>query len=1574
MPELIDNLSDAKPIPVFGFIHVATHGTWRDVYAEQLELLRSSGLFDRTSRIYVGIVGPEAYSFEVSEDKITVIYRSPDFCEYEFPTLRFLKTFCSTHAGLVYYVHSKGVFRNSAGTEDWRRYMQYFVIERYAECIQALAYFDICGVNWQELPWQHFSGNFWWATASYVAKLPDLDQLPPVLEGWDQQERHQCERWIGAGTDVRPASLHQSRSDHYKFEYPRSFYAGPPKGTPYSQLRIALIFDNLIRRDTTGIYCLRALRQLTHVSHYMPWELGLVPREVFNLFLYIDDGLDYPLPDQFRPSAIWAIDTHLNPQRLIRRAGTVDFVFAAQRDGVELLCEAGIQCVGWLPLACDPEVHAKLEVPKTFDVSFVGHLSTPDRVSLARIVRDRFPNSFIGQRFFMEMAETYSASRVVLNQSVRNDINMRVFEALSCGSLLISNDLANNGQGQLLTEGVHYIAYRDLNELVSKIQYYLSHPAEGEAIAVKGRIEALSRHTYWHRMNSIMEAVIPNLPRAVVARSPVPVLPADSVARPRLTSIIVLTLNQLEYTRRCLSALREKTLGPYELIVVDNGSTDGTLDYLRHCPDLRLIENSENRGFPAGVNQGIAASAGDRILLLNNDTLVTRDWLSQLLRVLDSDAGIGLVGPLSNGSLGQEFGRFAADDISQIDQVARSIAREHSGRCEDVSILRAFCLLIRREVIDRIGLFDEAFGIGTYDDYEYCRRAASVGYRLVMTANAYVHHFGAVTLNAIGINVTALLQKNQLLFETRWKKDFSARDPGPQCDVLTSIVLVTFNGVDHTRACLESLARHTPEHHEIIVVDNGSSDGTIPFLRSQASVRFIQNATNQGFPAAANQGLRAAAGERILLLNNDVIVTQGWLKRMLDILDRFSDVGLVGPCSNEVSGPQRVPATYNTIEALDQFAFSWAEQHQSQYEDVPRLVGFCLLLRREVIDQVGLLDERFGIGNFEDDDYCRRSILAGFRAVIARDAFIHHVGSATFKSTGTDYRALLERNRKLYLEKWSSPQSDRISTVNPPATEPSVGQPCPPSLSLCMIVRNSSRTLRACLESIHLFVDELIVVDTGSSDDTVSIAEAFGATVRYFPWCDDFSAARNESIAAASRDWIFWMDSDDTIDAENGRKLRELVSRQHAPETLGFVLQVHCPTPASLASHPSYATATVVDHVKVFRRHPDLRFSGRIHEQVLPSIRNLGGEVEWTDIWVCHSGSDTSLDGKARKHERDIRILDAELAADPDHTFTLFNKGMTLLDMGKPDAALDCLCRSLQLATKGDSHVRKLYAFITQAYTELGRPGTAIRACEQGLELCPEDLELMFRMGSLQQTVKQSEEAEGWFKRVIETRPARYFSSMDHGILGIKAWHNLALIYEQRGDLKPAADAWHQVLRYDSSNLPAWLGLLDALAGAGNVAELQSIAASTDHPGIPPEVPHLARSRALARLDGPQAAMVSLEQAMLTCESADLLNALSELAFQHDQPQIAERTLQKLARRRPEDPSTLQNLAAVYVRLGRFDEAANCAELSLKLRPNHPPALQLRDLACRMAAAPVQTVHSPIGSETIRAMAQRSVT
>ena len=173
-----------------------------------------------------------------------------------------------------------------------------------------------------------------------------------------------------------------------------------------------------------------------------------------------------------------------------------------------------------------------------------------------------------------------------------------------------------------------------------------------------------------------------------------------------------------------------------------------------------------------------------------------------------------------------------------------------------------------------------------------------------------------------------------------------------------------------------------------------------------------------------------------------------------------------------------------------------------------------------------------------------------------------------------------------------------------------------------MIVRDSARTLPACLESIRPWIDEMIVVDTGSLDDTPRIVEAYGGRLFHFPWPDSFSVVRNESLRHARGDWIFWMDSDDTTPWDCGRKLRRLAHGDIPAHVFGYIMQVHCPGYSE--DGEAAFDVTVVDHIKLFRNRPDVRFDGRIHEQVIPAIRAAGGQVAWTDVYVVHSGSDQS--------------------------------------------------------------------------------------------------------------------------------------------------------------------------------------------------------------------------------------------------------------------------------------------------------------------------------------------------------------
>lgn len=354
-----------------------------------------------------------------------------------------------------------------------------------------------------------------------------------------------------------------------------------------------------------------------------------------------------------------------------------------------------------------------------------------------------------------------------------------------------------------------------------------------------------------------------------------------------VVSIVIPVFNALPLTQKCIRSLYEvgKEI-PFELIIVDNASTDGTSNWLktesRKHSDFRIFTMKENIGFGPAVNHGIRQSQGDFIVILNSDTIVSPLWLTNLLSVMQTDDKIGIVSPVTNfvgeGPQIDEAAKDLTDNPSAVYEYARSIASRVQVTF-DPNRLVFFCVALRRELIDVIGYLDEAYEKGNYEDDDYCMRTRIAGYKLAIAHNSFVYHHGSATFKKNRISHNQYMELNRERFYKKAGRIASSQChfPPRNVDLTTSAVSLVVRTKDRpmllTKA-LTSLANQTFSDFEVVLVNDGGEDvsSIIGRFKSHFPIQYIHNTTSVGRTAAVNQGLRKANGGWLSILDDDDIV------------------------------------------------------------------------------------------------------------------------------------------------------------------------------------------------------------------------------------------------------------------------------------------------------------------------------------------------------------------------------------------------------------------------------------------------------------------------------------------------------------------------------------------------------------------------------------------------------------------------------------------------------------------------------------------------------------------------------
>lgn len=1111
---------------------------------------------------------------------------------------------------------------------------------------------------------------------------------------------------------------------------------------------------------------------------------------------------------------------------------------------------------------------------RDIDVLFVGNLNPSvqgERLSwLGRLAElgTRWNVVLQSGVFGDDYRELLARARIVFNRGIRGECNKRTFEAVAAGALLFQ-EAGNREVASVFRESQEYIAYTE-EDLEERLGHYLEHEDERRQIAQAARdragnygfadlwqqavteiieaewdaLRARSKHRpvlgevegllvrSWQQLGSSWgsdSALAVDIGTALAAQpqsaalhnalgllasrpQPGPIttdgarqaLPYFQRALSHEPAHVVAALNRVE----CLTALDDR-----QAAIDQARETLGILDRVPQLPPAVLDAPHFPGGFdPFGVAWERAAwtHAGRPRAEEDAKGAVLRWRLHFLLAELTGDLRHYYEAALSRPDL-------------PVTRAMLGCALARAGRPADaVPHLRQ---VVAANPFDRSAARALFQALGECGQLHEQRRFARQRRLLAAAAPAVVP-----------------------------QEEWFATAPPPG-DELASIIVLCCNELDFTRQCLESVLRHTRRPYELVLVDNGSTDGTPAYLAEiqgragPSRVEVIRNDSNRGFAGGCNQALARARGDYVVFLNNDTIVPPGWLDGLVAwALSDWPTVGLVGPVANYSRPPQQIAVDYVDQVGIDAFAARRRRDFAGKALAVERLTGFCLLTRREVLAKIGGFDEDYGVGFFEDDDLSVRARQAGYKLLVALEVFVHHYGSRTFAGLGVDCQKQLHDNFERFRNKWGGEHARGYRVPEPsPGSAPAAVSPAAaltapedavadavaralavaptaivtagprarPRVSLCLIVKNEEDNLEDCLRSAGDLVDEIVVVDTGSTDRTKDIAARCGAQVFDFPWVDSFAAARNQSLQYATGDWVLWMDADDRLDDDNRQKLRALLANLPS-DNAAFVMKCLC------LPDPVQKTATVVDHVRLFRNHPEVRWQYRIHEQILPALRKQGVRVCWSDVVVHHVGyQDPAL--RRRKLGRDIRLLELEDREHPDDPFTLFNLGSVYQELGKQKEALEYLRRSLNRSQPGDSIVRKLYALIAQCHRLLGQHAEARAACAEGREFYPDDAELLFQEALARREQEDRAGAEACLLRLIHGTEDAHFASVDTGLRGHKARHNLAVQYQDEGRLAEAEAQWQATVQQEPTFAPAWLGLAELYVAQGRWTELAQV-------------------------------------------------------------------------------------------------------------------------------------------------------
>jgi len=786
---------------------------------------------------------------------------------------------------------------------------------------------------------------------------------------------------------------------------------------------------------------------------------------------------------------------------------------------------------------------------------------------------------------------------------------------------------------------------------------------------------------------------------------------------PGLTSIIIHSFSDLKHLKNCLERIKNNTPEPFEVIFADNNCPAEIKKWLKkQIKDAKNYkhEANSNPGLAHAINRGISASSGEHIVLLSSDVMVSGHWLPDLLACLNSTPAVGVVGPMMNADQGkQKFGNPDYKSIEQLSEFSGIFRGNYRHRRISARTVSGYCLMLKRNLLDNVGLFDENPFFGKYAFEDYCFRTQMEGYVNYVCGDVYVHVSGGAG---------RLEDGSRKAFQEKWslvdKENQLAEKISSQMQMEAADRLILLEKTDQAINTLIQSIGQLPGVKDLyyslaeLLLENKRYQDAIGALNAMPSDE--ADARQFEIIGYCNEGLG---------LDNEA---EQSVDKALSLTKSARTYNLKGILSFKKGNLEKAEAYFkNAMDCDPGYGEPYTNIGVLRWSMDQKQEGLALMEKGFILSpQINDVLERYytaviALGQYERGENilreakniypCQKIIFLLIDSLLKQDKFKEAMAEAedaiiSFGLEEAMLDAALEIRKK----------------IGPKTVDKSTGRS---SLSLCMIVKNEEQYLAKCLNSVKNIVDEMIVVDTGSSDLTKNIALAFGAKLYDYEWTNSFAEARNYSLDKADGDWILTLDGDEVIsDLDHGAVLKIIKTNNkktaYAITTRNYLDQVGVEgwTPNDDRYYRETAGCGWMPSTKtrLFPNLTSVRFENAVHEFVESSLQKAGIQVKKSDVPIHHYGR-LNHEKLQAKHEKYYQLGIKKLEETGSDLKSLIEIAVQAGEYGKHDDALMWWQKVIEI----NPYESRAYYNMGSIYLNLKRYAEAIEVSKKSIALDP---------------------------------------------------------------------------------------------------------------------------------------------------------------------------------------------------------------------------------------------------------------